>query len=143
MVLAVSGGTRVWDSISGNAANFDYFLVMPSISSTIGAASTGYLQMYIANVTTSDAGTYYCAFYDGTAEINAVDAAAALGTQGGYRVATGTTNLLLTNRNAVSTPFTLAVTTPATATSASTRNSPTTKSIQYSLALLGASTMLF
>ena len=145
MNVGVTGGTRVWDSINGNAANYDYFIIHQAMTQAIlGAPNAGTLQMFIPTLTTSDAGTYYCAYYDGSATINAAGVAANLGGPGGYLRAAADSPLLdITLRNANSNPFTLAVTTPATATSTSSRNSPTTKSIQYSLALLGASAMLF
>ena len=128
--LTVTGGTRVWDSVNGNGADFDYFLAIPNFTRTIGGPSSGTVQMYLAALSTKDAGSYYCLFYDGSGQ-----------PAGLLNLATGPA-ITMTDRVGASNPFTLAVTTVSTG-SGTSRNTPTTKSIQYSLALLGASTMFF
>ena len=58
--------------------------------------------MKFDNLTTSDVGTYDCAFYYGTATINGGTREANTGTEGGYLLATGTTNSDITSVTSVS-----------------------------------------
>ena len=71
-VFTPLGGTLIWDSVNGNAAGHDNLYVMrhiplPNVYDTYQEIpATGYIQMYIESVTPSDAGLYYCTFYDGS-----------------------------------------------------------------------------
>ena len=117
--LTATGSTLLWDSVNGNAAGYDYILAIPSLSPPIGVyPASGYLQVYIPSLAQSDAGIYYCTFYD------ASSATAATTTT------TGSSSF-----------FALTITTKSG--SGSSKNAQRNKSFEYSIALLGASKMLF
>lgn len=124
-VFTPSGGTVIWDSVNGNSAGYDYVLVMVSIPPppSYDAATaanlrpvSGYLQMYIPSLATSDAGLYYCTFYDGS-------------------------SATVTDTFASSTFFSVTMTTKSG--SGSSKGAQRNKALEYSIALLGASKMLF
>ena len=116
--LAVTGGTLLWDSVNGNAAGYDYILAFASLPMiTALSPSQGYLQMYIPSLVASDAGLYYCTYYDGsTAAVTATNTANS-----------GWLSLTITTKSG----------------SGSSRSAQRNKAFEYSIALLGASKMLF
>ena len=120
--LTVSGGTVIYDSVNGNKAGYDYIIVNPYITIPVGATTmplSGYLNMYIPLLSTSDAGTYYCSFIDGSDVSSTV--ATSFASSGSY---------------------TLTITTKSGSGSQSVASSRN-KALEYSLVLLGASKILF
>ena len=122
--LTASGGTIFFDSITGNRAGYDHIIVSTHFAVPYGTTNpiNGYLGLYIPSLATTDAGTYYCTYIDGSDDAEDTTAAPA-----------GFNN---------SGSFTLTVTTKSgsgTRSVASSRN----KALEYSLVLLGASKVLF
>lgn len=117
IILKPSGGTLLWDSVNGHTSGYDYILVTTSLPLATAFPSTGYIQIYIPYLRTTDAGSYYCTFYDGS----------------GAEAGTGSTF-------ANSGSFGLVI---STITSGSARSATRSKAFEYSLALLGASKILF
>ena len=122
--FTASGGPLLWDSISGHQAGYDYIIAVPSISLPTSVANTfypvsGFLQLYIPSLTSSDAGLYYCTFFDGSkASVAAAD-----------------------KTYASSSYFSLTMTTKSG--SGGSKSAQRNKVFEYSIALLGASKMLF
>ena len=114
-----AGGTVLYDSINGNTAGYDHILTSSTITATsvTGLRMSGYLTMYIPSVAQSDAGLYFCNWYDGSA---LVQTATQLGLGSGY--------------------FSLTVTTKSG--SGSTRNSKSNL-LEYSLAFFAATKLQF
>ena len=115
-VFTPAGGTLLWDSVNGNAAGYDYILAITSLPGSYAKPVSGFLQMYIPSLALSDAGNYYCTFYDGS-------------------------STTVTDTFASSTFFSLTMTTKSG--SGSSKGAQRNKALEYSIALLGASKMLF
>ena len=121
--LSSTGGTLLWDSVNGNTAGYDYILASATFTLTLGASpASGYAQFNIPSLSTSDAGLYYCTFYDASAA-----AVAAVGTTAGTYANSGFFSVTITTKSG----------------SGSSKNAPRNKAFEYSIALLGASKMLF
>ena len=111
-----SGGNLIWSSLDGHSAGFDHFIASVSFPVITGFPASGFAQFYVPYLRADDSGSYFCNFFDGA------------GTVG-----TGT----VVNSG----PFTLTVRTLSA--SSSPRGASRSKAIEYSLALLGASKVLF
>ena len=121
--LTATGSTLLWDSVNGHAAGYDYILAIPNAPVQIAAyPASGYLQVYIPSLSQTDAGLYYCTFYDAS---SATAAATGTGT-----LTTGSSSF-----------FSLTITTKSG--SGSSKSAQRNKAFEYSIALLGASKMLF
>ena len=118
--LTVSGGTILYDSINGNRANYDHIIVSSSFAIAVGTAFpvNSNLVMYIPSLATTDAGTYYCSFIDGSA-----------------------TSQATATSYASSGSFVLTVTTKS-GSGAKTVSGLRNRALEYSLLLLGASKVL-
>ena len=117
MALSSSGGTLLWDSINGNAAGYDHILAITSLPLTNAASpASGFVQMYIPSLVSSDAGLYYCTFFDGS---TATVAATNYGNSGYF-------SLTMTTKSG----------------SGSSKSAQRNKALEYTMVLLGASKML-
>ena len=122
MKLTPSGGTVLYDSVNGNYAGYDHILVSVILNRDPTFYANGYLSMYIPSIASTDAGSYYCTFIDGS-----------------YDPATATT---LATSFANSGSYVLTVTTKSGSDSKSVSGSRS-KALEYSLLLLGATKSLF
>ena len=118
--LTSTGGTLIYDSINGHAAGFDHFITSVSLPLITTGFASAYMQIYNPFLRSTDAGSYFCTFYDGSV------------------AATGVAADSFTS----STFFQLTVQTLSGAGSGSSRSAPRSKALEYSLALLGASKIL-
>ena len=117
--LRPSGGTIFYDSVNGHSAGYDHIIVTtsfvyPRSSSTVPI--NAYLAMHIPTLTALDSGTYYCTYITGADP----STAASFGSSGS---------------------FTLTLTTKAGSSANLSRSN--NKVVLYSLALLGASKLVF
>ena len=121
--LKPTGGTLIWDNINGNYAGYDYVISVANfgLTNTVSPV-TGYAQFYIPSLALSDAGLYYCTFYDATGK-----AAEATATVASNYANSGFFSLTITTKSG----------------SGSSKSAQRNKAFEYSIALLGASKMLF
>ena len=64
--FAASGGTLIWDNVNGHTNGNDNFIISSSLPIS-NMPATGYMQLYLPFVRTTESGLYYCTFFDGSA----------------------------------------------------------------------------
>ena len=64
--VSLSSGTFVYNTFEGNAEGFEHWYVNPYINQVSGTTDFPFILTHITipRLSTIDAGTYYCAFYD-------------------------------------------------------------------------------
>ena len=65
-------GVVVYESTLGHRPGFDHFIISVRLINLFGFPGNGHMQLYVPSVITSDAGSYYCTYYDGSSLTAAV-----------------------------------------------------------------------